>query len=110
MLDLLRKLILAVLGISGVIVACRILFGPLSFPLRVNAPLNSESIFGLAVVLMLLVSSKSTAPIQRETGSFGRLDLFPVLAIVATIAVAYGRSSGDYFLSDDFTLLKYARG
>src|SRR5437899_3153719 len=101
--------LITVLAVSGIVIGWRILAGPLSFPLRVNSPLNSESWFGLAVVLLLLVRATPASP---AAGS-GRkrllgLDALAVAAIVVTVAAAYRRATENYFVSDDFILMKYA--
>ncbi len=90
----------AVLLISGAVVACRA-WGPLPF---VNSPMNAESIFALAGVLLLVHKSSGQGDARRSI----RPSFEGALLILLTAAAFY-RTIDLYFLSDDFLLLKHAR-
>ena len=54
---IIRCALLTVITVSGVIIGFRTLLGPFTFLLRVSGPVNPEGSFGLALVLMMLVTA-----------------------------------------------------
>jgi hypothetical protein len=56
-LKILRYALLTVAAVSGIVVAIRALLGPFMVPIKVITPLNPEGWFGLALVLMMLVTA-----------------------------------------------------
>ena len=101
---------IVVLGLSGLLIACRILWGPLTFPVRVNSPLNAESWFAVAGLLLLLMRSvRTNGAGEHEAAAFGRFDLIAMVTLALMVAGVFARSAHFYFLSDDFLLLKHVR-
>ncbi len=117
----------ATLLLCGLVIACRTLVGPLTFPLSVKSPINVEGWFGLSAILLALTHAKR-GPLPNGRGSDGLVpsrdregavgpqryklnsfDAFAVAAIICLVAAAFYRAANFYFLSDDFILLKYAR-
>jgi hypothetical protein len=96
--------------LCGLIIACRTLAGPLTFPFSVNSPINAEGWFGLSAILLTLLPSRDRkeAVVPRRH-NLNRWDILIVAAIACLVASAFWRAAGFYFLSDDFILLKYAR-
>ena len=92
--------------ITGSIIVLRAFIGPL--PLHMASPMNAESAFGFAIVLMLLARStadEDNVEIQQLTA---RQHLIFAGALVLITAAAFWRAVHFYLLSDDFILLKYA--
>jgi hypothetical protein len=105
----LERVIVVVVGLSGLLITCRILWGPLTFPVRVNSPLNAESWFAAAGVLLLLVRSVRNGAGERAAAAFNRFDLLAIITLTLMVAGVFARSAHSYFLSDDFLLLKHVR-
>lgn len=99
-----RATLAALAAVMGLAIAARLLFGPLIFlGFPVNTPLNPEGLFGLAVTLMLLSASDSSA-VRPEPRRWPRgAGVVGVLAIAALLPALRL-----YFLSDDFVLLRQA--
>jgi hypothetical protein len=96
----------SVVAICGCIIALRAFIGPL--PMHINSPMNAESCFGLAVILMLVSRAIPVREIQELHPDFNRQDIL-LAAVLALITTAvFWRTTDLYFLSDDFILLKYA--
>jgi len=105
-----RWVLAASLLFCGLVIACRTLFGPLTFPFSVNSPINVESCFGLSALLLILLPSRDReGAVGPNRSNLNRWDAFAVFAIACLVASAFCRAAGFYFLSDDFILLKYAR-
>src|SRR5258708_6969007 len=103
-------LLTATLLICGLVIACRTLVGPLTFPLSVKSPINVEGWFGLSAILLALLPSRDRkGAVGPQRFKLNRWDGFAVTAIVCLVAAAFYRAANFYFLSDDFILLKYAR-
>ncbi len=106
---LLESISIAALALSGILTAARAWIGPLDSPVHLHSPLNAESIFGLA--LMILIGVRAI-PGERAQASGGRDDvwvyLWTGLGLAAAVLAVFWRTTGWYFLSDDFILLKYA--
>ncbi len=98
----------AALLLCGLLIACRTLFGPLTFPFSLKSPMNVEGWFGLSAILLVLIQSRRGA-VGPRLGSLIQWDAFAVAAIACLTASAFYRAAGFYFLSDDFILLKYAK-
>ena len=122
-----KRMLAAVLLFCGIVIACRTLLGPLTFPLSVKSPINVEGWFGLSAILLAVTHAKR-GPLPSGHGSDGLVpshdrkgavgpqryklnsfDAFAVAAIACLVAGAFYRAANFYFLSDDFILLKYAR-
>ncbi len=99
-------LLWGVLILSGIVLAARTALGPFQFQISVGSPLNAESIFGVALILILAMRA-IPAP-RKESGSFDRGDALVCAGIAALTALVFSRSASWSFLSDDFILIKYA--
>ena len=93
-------------GITGSIVVLRAFIGPL--PLHISSPMNAESAFGFAIVLMLLARSTADEDNVKTQQLSDRQHLIFAGALILITAAAFWRTIHFYFLSDDFILLKYA--
>src|SRR6266436_6460768 len=100
-------LLTATLLICGLVIACRTLVGPLTFPLSVKSPINVEGWFGLSAILLALTHAKrgpllygrgsdGGVPSHDRKGAVGpqrynlnRLDAFAVAAIACLVAGAF---------------------
>lgn len=103
-------LLTSTLVLCGLVIAWRTLAGPLPSPLRVHSPINAESWFGLAALLLWLIRASPDQPAQEaKRRALSRLDALVLLTIAVIVAGAFWRAADFYFLSDDFILLKYAR-
>jgi uncharacterized membrane protein len=69
-----------------------------------RAALNVESVFALAGLLLLWIRGRAESPPQAEG-----LPHKAWITLIALTFLAYWRTLGWYFLSDDFLLLKHAR-
>src|SRR5882762_2381642 len=58
----------ATLLFCGLVIACRTLVGPLTFPLSVKSPINVEGWFGLSAILLALLRAKQR-PLPYGRGS-----------------------------------------
>ena len=63
-------LLTSTLWICGLVIACRTLIGPLTFPLSVKSPINVEGWFGLSAILLALLRAKQR-PLPYGRGSDG---------------------------------------
>lgn len=100
----------ATLAICAVLIACRTLFGPLTFPIPLRSPMNVESIFGLAALLLLLTRATHDSPAtERRYVGLNRQDALALVVIALTVALAFWRTIPLSFLSDDFLIVKHAR-
>lgn len=89
------------------IVAARMLLGPIhAGPLSVNAPLNPEGFFGLALTVLLLIRVTLDPPVSTLSR---RGAVMLALGVVAITVIALRRALGIYFLSDDFILVRIGR-
>jgi hypothetical protein len=52
--------------LSGAVIACRAIAGPLSFPLPVTNPVHPEVWFALSLNVMMFVGSDAGRPCNRE--------------------------------------------
>jgi len=105
-----RALLFTILILSGAAVAWRAAFGPFRLLVAVNSPINAESFFGLALTALLAMEC---APAARKWGAWlppagAATVLTATLALAALIAIAFGGSTGFYFLSDDFGIIRAA--
>jgi protein O-mannosyl-transferase len=102
-----RRVLAAALLLCGLLIVCRTIFGPLTFPFSLKSPMNVEGWFGLCAILLVVIQSRT------RNGAVGpwlnRWDAFAVAAITCLTASAFYRAAAFYFLSDDFILLKYAK-
>src|SRR5260370_5415926 len=98
-----------VLFCCAVLIAWRTFAGPLTFPVRMNSPINAEGWFGLAALLLVLLRAKPTRSGEGQRRALDRLDLLAVLAIAAIVAPSFWRAAYLFFLSAPFILLKYPR-
>jgi len=101
--------VVSVLATSGLVIAFRVLFGPIHGPVRVAFPLNPEGWFGLAVTVLLASQFGGSSAGQTVYG--WRSNLAKTAATVALIGfttAAFWRTIHFYFLSDDFVLVKLA--
>jgi hypothetical protein len=104
-LKVLRIAFLALATCAGAVLAARLLFGPLHFAwLSVNAPLNPEGLFGVAITALLLMRPRETS--MHSSG--GRI-LLPALAVAIVTFVALRGALAMYFLSDDFLVIRIGR-
>src|SRR5690349_20862792 len=90
-----------VLICCALVIACRTLAGPLTFPVRVHSPINAEGWFGLAALLLVLVRAKPSRTGESRRRALDRLDILALLAIALIVATAFWRAANFYFLSDD---------
>jgi len=104
--QLAQWLLAAVLLTCALLIASRGLAGPLTSPLRIHSPINVESFFGLAAVLLVLLRAKND---RTRAESHQRVNAAAALVIALFVAALFWRAANFYFLSDDFILLKYAR-
>src|SRR5260370_17221367 len=93
-------LLTATMLICGLVIACRTLVGPLTFPLSVKSPINVEGWFGLSAILLALLPSRhrkgAVGPQRYKLSSF---DALAVPAIACLLAGAFHRAPNFYFLS-----------
>lgn len=104
-------------ALGAAILVDRAIFGPLTFPVPVRSPINLEG--GLVIAAGVLIAmgwrtgvAKPTAPEGPGLGAPARRglhEMWVVLSLATLIAVVFAGSIRDYFLADDFLLLKYAR-
>ena len=111
------------LGTAGIILAARALLGPFDFPVAVHSPINAEGWFTVAAALLVMLRLRSSSarsdadsdPLAREPFRAGapndgtRQNAWALLSFVVLITAAFVGSVHDYFLADDFILLRYAR-
>jgi len=102
-----QRALAAALLFCGLVIVCRILLGPLTFPLSVKSPINVEGWFGLSAILLALTRAKRGA--RTKPDSLNAWDALAAALIACVVAGAFWRAASFYFLSDDFILLKYAR-
>jgi hypothetical protein len=95
---------------SGLVIAFRMLFGPLDGPLRVRTPLNAEGWFGLALTVLLATKDgkpeHGEKPQQRPHSWWNAA---AILVLVGFTTIAFWRTLKFYFLSDDFILVRIAK-
>ena len=101
-----RWTLVVALGVFGALIAARTLIGPFSVPFPVRSPINVESFFGLAFLLLVLVQTTRSQSVQRVLRPLGGFDGLAVVGIVLIIVAAYWRAAGFYFLSDDFIIIR----
>lgn len=96
-----------ILSTGAVVLALRSFLGPFSFGVRVDSPLNVEALVALTSLLVLALRSDSSGEnaeaLPLLTWAEARL---PVFFLILLTAVAYGRATHIFFLSDDFNILK----
>jgi len=99
-----RLLLLAVLAVAGTLLAARGLFGPLSYPFRVNSPMNLEGVFALGF-LGLLFTKQTFGPVAGGRG------WDPILAfgLAAIVILAFAGYLKFPFLADDYIHIWNAR-
>jgi hypothetical protein len=76
--------------------------------MHINSPMNAESAFGLAIVLILLVRSTTEEEKFNPSQSSRAQSCLFTAALVVLVAAAFYRTIHFYFLSDDFILVRYA--
>ena len=104
-------LLFATVIIAGVLIAIRAFAGPIASPIRVNSPMNAESIFALTIILLWVLRTRVSGPAPPEDEWSPNLwTLAAAVSIALIVAAAFWRAAGLYFLSDDFVQLKYALG
>jgi hypothetical protein len=92
-----RLVLLAALAVAGILLAARGIFGPLTFPVAVNSPMNVEAAVSLAF-LALLFSRDVAGRGARVRGWDPALASLLILAVVAAFSGAL-----DFpFLADDY--------
>jgi hypothetical protein len=100
-----RFLLLAVLVVTGTLLAARGLAGPLTFPVRVNSPMNLEGIFALALLALTITGGKPLT-LRKWTPA---PDLV-WMAILAVLVLAAFAGALDFpFLADDYSHIWNAR-
>jgi hypothetical protein len=67
--------------------------------------MNAESVFALSLLVLALLTDNSDANVSPKPSK----DWLTPLSLIAIVAVAFGYSSHDYFLSDDFVMLRHAQ-
>src|SRR5580700_6072758 len=90
-------------GVSGLLIVWRVFHGPFAL---VRSPLNAESIFALAILILVIFEVGAEDASARPLAP---LDWRALLSLAAIVAIAFAASSHDYFLSDDFIMLRHAR-
>lgn len=104
-------LLFATVIIAGVLIAARGFAGPIASPIRVNSPMNVESIFALSIILLWVLRTRVSGPaLAQEKQPVNLWTLASAVSIALIVAAAFWRAAGLYFLSDDFIQLKYALG
>jgi hypothetical protein len=101
----LRAALLAVIAVSGALLAARAWFGPLAFPLRVHSPMNLEGVFALSCVLLLALSSRTNQSEARIT--IPERYLLPLLAVF--VLAAFAGALKFPLLADDYSHIWNAR-
>lgn len=95
-----RYLLLLTAGIAGLALGARACFGPYSFLLSVRSPMNAESIFAAALVLLFVFSPRSTD--SPEPPVLSRFDWLSTAAICLGTLVIYWPSLFVPFVADDY--------
>jgi hypothetical protein len=90
-------LLLAVLAVTGTLLAARGLLGPLTFPLPVNSPMNLEGAFALTF-LALLLTKDTYGPVASVTG----WDAALASGLAVLVFAAFAGSLNFPFLADDY--------
>jgi hypothetical protein len=92
-----RVLLLAVLAVTGSLLAARGILGPLAFPVLINSPMNVEA--AVAVAFLAILSSQDIlGPVARVRGWDAALAALLVVIVVAAFSGAV-----DFpFLADDY--------
>jgi hypothetical protein len=103
-----RYILAAIVTLAGLALACRILVGPLDRPIPIHSPLNAESLFATAGLLLVLFRARRSGGTDRERTPEG-WDPVAAVAITVTTIAAFAWTARVYFLSDDFLLLGHAR-
>ncbi|MEO8592404.1 MAG: hypothetical protein ABI759_03710 [Candidatus Solibacter sp.] len=105
-----HRILAAALAISGVALAGWTFVAPSRAANPIRAPLNAASCFGVAAILLLLLSSRPGDPLPAEAGiAPARRHLLPITALFILIACLFWNLAGSFFLSDDFILIHYSR-
>lgn len=103
-----RRMLSAALAICGLLIVCRTAAGPLTYPLRVNSPLNSETAFAVGGLILLLAGSNGQRG-RSLSESPGWINWAAGSCVFLAAVAALSRGAGLYFLSDDFLILKHAQ-
>jgi hypothetical protein len=93
-------------AVSGLALVFRAIHGPFEW---MHSPMNAESVFALAILILAVWSSEGGLSLEAPAPVTGRLNWLAPLSLVAIVAAAFAGSSHDYFLSDDFVMLRHAR-
>lgn len=88
---------------SGLALILRAFHGPLPW---MHSPMNAESVFAISLLVLALLTGDAKATVVSPQP---RMDWLAPLSLVAIVAVAFAYSSHDYFLSDDFVMLRHAQ-
>ncbi len=90
---------LAVLAVSGALLAARGLLGPLTFPVHVNSPMNLEGIFALAFLVLLV--SLDRLPLRPAVSSGS--DVILIAALGTIVVAAFVAWLSFPLLADDYS-------
>jgi hypothetical protein len=104
-----RVVLLAVLAVTGTLLAARGILGPLAFPVPVNSPMNVEAAVAVAFLALLFTerqSGRGRLPIDRRMPSCptGQQWWDPVLAalLIVIVVTAFSGALDFPFLADDY--------
>ncbi len=99
-MQLFRNILFITAGATGGVLVCRALFGPfLLGPVPVNSPLNAQSVFGLACILLVTTAHRGGYPSDEILPRF----ILPSVLILTAAAYLPALSVG--LLADDYWLL-----
>jgi hypothetical protein len=96
----------AVLAALGVAIFARAWFGAISRPVSIGSPLNVEACFALAGFALLAFTARAATQV---TPIRTRFDVTAAASVFMIAIGAFAGTSGWYFLSDDFLLLRHAQ-
>jgi len=96
----------AVLAALGIAIFARAWFGAITKPVSIGAPLNVEACFALAGFALLALTARAA---DRITPIRSRFDITAAASVFMIAIGAFAGTSGWYFLSDDFLILRHAQ-
>jgi hypothetical protein len=94
---------------SGLVLVLRAIHGPFEW---MHSPMNAESVFALAILVLAVLASEGGLSLEGQPmgpAAAERLNWWSPLSLIVIVAAAFAWSSHDYFLSDDFVMLRHAR-
>src|ERR1700691_4428045 len=93
-------------GVSGLALVLRAIHGPFEW---MHSPMNAESVFALAILILALWGSTGGLSLEGPSAAAEAIHWWGPASLVGIVAAAFAGSSHDYFLSDDFVMLRHAR-